>query len=443
MPDLFDKAPIALDVTYLEPNVTPEMIESKRDAVVAADRALRSGSCPGCEFTGWLKPDEIVRAYEITRIKSTAMRLGSETDAMLLIGIGGSYLGARAVIEALAEDPGRVVYAGQNISADYTRRLKAQLKNKRICVNVVSKSGTTTEPAIAFRIMKDLVPPNAARHLIFATTDLNRGALLQMAKDAGYDRFVVPDDIGGRYSVLSAVGLLPIAYAGIDIDALVGGAVACAELCANPDPFANPAYYHAAARNLLYESGIAIEILASFEPRLHYMGEWWKQLFGESEGKDGKGLFPASVDYTTDLHSLGQYVQEGRGILAETFLMIDGGEPSVTVPLAATDDDGLNYLAGRELSYVNEKAYRATSKAHRDGGVPNLTVHIPTLDARSLGTLIYFFEIACAISGLLLGVNPFDQPGVEAYKTEMFRLLGKPGYAAEEKKSIEKKHISF
>lgn len=443
MPDLFDKAPIAIDITYLEPNVTPQMIESKRGAIAAADRALRSGSCPGCDFTGWLKPNEIVQPYEMDRIKSIAVRLSRETDAMLLIGVGGSYLGARAVIEALAEDPGRVVYAGQNISADYTRRLKAQLKNKRVCINVVSKSGATTEPAIAFRIMKDLIPPNAARQLIIATTDLNRGALLQMAKDAGCERFVVPDDIGGRYSVLSAVGLLPIAYAGIDIDALVSGATACAELCANPDPFANPAYYYAAARSVLYESGIAIEILASFEPRLHYIGEWWKQLFGESEGKDGKALFPASVDYTTDLHSLGQYIQEGRRILAETFLMIDGGEPSVTVPPAPTDDDGLNYLAGRELSYLNEKAYEATSRAHREGGVPNMTIHVPTPNARSLGTLIYFFEIACAISGLLLGVNPFDQPGVEAYKTEMSRLLGKPGYAADEKKSVEKKHISF
>jgi len=443
MPDSFHKLPIAIDATYLEPNVTPEMIASKRDRIAAAHESLRSQTCPGSDYTGWLKPDKIVEPDEMSRIKLTADRLSRETDVMLLIGIGGSYLGARAVVEALADDPGRIEYAGQNISADYISRLKTRLRNKRVCINVVSKSGTTTEPAIAFRVLKDLVPPNAARKMIVATTDANKGALLEMAKDAGCERFVAPHDIGGRFSVLSAVGLLPIAYAGIDIDALVAGAAACAKLCANPDPLANPAYYYAAARNVLYESGVAIEILASFEPRLHYLAEWWKQLFGESEGKAGKALFPASVDYTTDLHSLGQYIQEGRRILAETSLIIDSGEPSVCVPTDDLNTDGLNYLAGRELSWVNEKAYEATSKAHRDGGVPNLTIHIEKLDACCVGALIYFFEIACAISGLLLGVNPFDQPGVEAYKKEMFRLLGKPGYGTRDEEKVERKWVEF
>ncbi|MCX6343749.1 MAG: glucose-6-phosphate isomerase [Armatimonadetes bacterium] len=443
MADYFNKLPIAIDAAYLEPNVMQEMIEGKRDEIAAADNALRSGTCPGAEFIGWLKPGEILAPDEIARIKLTAAKLAHETDIMLVIGIGGSYLGARAIIEALAKDPGKVVYAGQNISADYLTKLKVQLKGKRIAINVISKSGTTTEPAIAFRILKDLVSDELATEMIVATTDVNKGALLKMATDAGCEKFVVPDDIGGRFSALSAVGILPIAYAGISIDSLLQGASACAALCANTDPLTNPAYFYAAARNILYNNGIAIELMASFEPRLHFIAEWWKQLFGESEGKNHKGLFPAAVDYTTDLHSLGQYVQEGRRIIAETFLMIDEGEPSLTIPVSEKNIDGLNYLAGREVSWVNQKAYEATSKAHRDGGVPNMTIHLKKLDATALGALIYFFEIACAISGLMLGVNPFDQPGVEAYKKEMFNLLGKPGCGEAGESAIERKFISF
>lgn len=443
MTEHFSKLPIAIDASYLEPEITSAVIAAKREAVAAADKSLRSGTCPGSDFTGWIDPGKIMEPYEQTRLRMAAERLARETDVMLVIGIGGSYLGARAVIEALAKNPGKVVYAGQNISADYTARLRTQLKNKRVCINVISKSGTTTEPAIAFRILKSLVDPELAEKHIVATTDINKGALLRMAKEAGYERFVVPDDIGGRFSVLSAVGLLPIAYAGINVTALLEGADLCAELCKNPDPLSNPAYFYAAARNLMYENGTAIEILASFEPRLHYLTEWWKQLYGESEGKENKALFPASVDYTTDLHSLGQYVQEGRRILAETFLIVDEGEPSVTVPEEKLNLDGLNYLADREMSWVNQKAYEATSKAHRDGGVPNLTIHLQRLDERTLGALIYFFEIACAISGLLLGVNPFDQPGVEAYKAEMFRLLGKPGFEGDSEAKREVKYISF
>ncbi|MCL5105483.1 MAG: glucose-6-phosphate isomerase [Armatimonadetes bacterium] len=443
MPGQFDKLPIALDTTYLEPNVTPEMVKLKQDLIREVDHSLRSGACPGCEFTGWLKPDKILGLYELLKLKSTAERLERETDVLLVIGIGGSYLGARAVVEALSENPERVVYAGHNLSAHYMTRLKARLAGKKVAVNVVSKSGTTTEPAVAFRVVKELLEKSIRKEWVVATTDLDRGALLRMAKKAGYETMVVPDDIGGRYSTLSAVGLLPAAYAGVDVDAMISGAKTCADLCSNTDPTANPAYYYAAARNILYSQGTAVEILASFEPRLHYFAEWWKQLFGESQGKENMALYPASVDFTTDLHSLGQYIQEGRRILAETFLIIDEGEPSIEIPLTEDDADGLNYLVAREVSYVNSMAYKATAKAHRDGGIPNMTVHLKKLDAFSLGALIYFFEIACAVDALMLGVNPFDQPGVEAYKTEMFKLLGKPGFKLEEGEERERTYIQF
>jgi len=424
----FEKLPIALDIANLSPAVTREMIIARRATIDAAASSLKAGMCPGADFLGWLKPDGILAPGELQRLKDCVERLRAKTDVLLVIGIGGSYLGARAVIEALANEPSVVVYAGQNISAHYAKSLREQLAGKRVAINVISKSGTTTEPAIAFRVMKDLVGCDVAKDCIVATTDANKGALLDLAKIEGYERFVVPDEIGGRYSVLSAVGLLPIAYAGIDIDQLIAGAAKCAELCADPDPDKNPAFFYAAARNILYDSGIAIELLASFEPRLHYMAEWWKQLYGESEGKDGKALFPASVDFTTDLHSMGQYIQDGRRILMETFLIAEEGEPVVKIPKWETDSDDLNYLAGKEMSYVNHIAYQATATAHRDGGVPNMTVMLKQIDAYSLGALIYFFEIACAVSGLMLGVNPFDQPGVVAYKNVMFELLGKPGH---------------
>lgn len=412
--------PISLDLRHLEPEVTREKIAGMADRVREADTALKTGACPGCEFTGWLDPGSILDPDELARLKSCAERLRRDSDVLLVIGIGGSYLGARGVIEALSDEPGRVIYAGNDISAWHIDRIRREFDGKRVAINVVSKSGTTTEPALAFRMLKDLAGRSG---LIVATTDANKGALLELAKEAGYERFVVPDNIGGRFSVLSAVGLLPIAYAGVDVDALISGAVESARVCAQPD---NPAYEYAAVRNLLYEQGKSVDILASFEPRLHYFAEWWKQLFGESEGKDGKALFPASVDFTTDLHSLGQYIQEGRRILFETFIAIEGGEPSVVVPRWENDADGLNYIAGKEVSWVNHMAYQATAQAHRDGGVPNLTIRLDRLDTRSLGALIYFFERACAVSAFLLGVNPFDQPGVEAYKKLMFEKLGKP-----------------
>lgn len=440
--NLFDKLPIALDIANLEPNVTKEMVANRRKALECADRDLRSGKCQGCKFTGWLKPDQILSPDEMARLNKTVERLQQETDVLLCIGIGGSYLGARAVIEALADDPSKVVFAGQNISAHHMTQLREQLAGKRVAINVISKSGTTTEPALAFRVMKDIVG-DAAQARIVATTDANKGALLTLAKAEGYETFVVPDDIGGRYSVLSAVGLLPIAYAGVDIDALVKGAADCAELCTNTDPAVNPAYFYAIARGILYQQGFSIELLASFEPRLHYVAEWWKQLYGESEGKENMALFPASVDFTTDLHSMGQYIQQGRRMLAETFLIIDEGEPSLTVPKWQDNSDELNYLAGKEVSYVNQKAYEATATAHRDGGVPNMTIHLKKLDAYSLGALVYFFEIACGISGLMLGVNPFDQPGVEAYKKVMFSLLGKPGADPSLGKAARADYIEF
>lgn len=439
MSDQFEKMPVALDTKYLKPWVTGEAIESRMDIIKLADQRLRSGECPGADFTGWLKPGEIMAAGELARLKACAKKLADETDVLLVIGIGGSYLGARAAIEALSDDPDRVVYAGQNISAHYASRLRKQLAGKRVAINIISKSGTTTEPAVAMRVLKDL----AGKHII-ATTDEKKGALLSLAKANGWETFVVPDNIGGRYSVLSAVGLLPIAYAGVDIDMFIKGAVDCAEMVASEsDPFKNPAYYYASARNILLSQGYCVELMASFEPRLHYVAEWWKQLYGESEGKENMGIFPASVDFTTDLHSLGQYVQEGRRMIAETFLIVDEGEPSVTVPEWEEDTDGMNYLAGRELSYVNAKAYEATAQAHYEGQVPNMTIHLQKLDAYSLGALMYFYEIACAVSGLVLGVNPFNQPGVEAYKKHMFSLLGKPGSNPDSANTPAAEYVSF
>lgn len=443
MPNKFGKLPIAINPEYLKPNVCTKMVANRQDMVDIAVKQLKSGACQGADFTGWLKPGIILAADELARLKATAEKLRKETDILLVIGIGGSYLGARAVIEALADNPEKVVYAGQNISANYMKRLKAQLAGKKVAINVVSKSGTTTEPALAFRIMKELVGKDVAKDRIVTTTDAKKGALLQLAKKEGYETFVVPDNIGGRYSVLSAVGLLPIAYAGIDIDALVSGAKTCAELCSVTDPMKNPVFFYAAARNVLYNQGFSVELLASFEPRLHYLAEWWKQLYGESEGKENMALFPASVDFTTDLHSMGQYIQQGRRFVAETFLIVEGGETSLTVPSDTEDADGMNYLAGREVSYVNSKAYEATATAHREGGVPNMTILLEKLDAYSLGSLIYFYEMACAVSGLLLGVNPFNQPGVEAYKKHMFELLGKPGYDKPSGEKAEPEFINF
>lgn len=431
---------LKLDAAYLTPEVSPEEVFSWQDQVNFCHEKLHSKTGAGNDFLGWLDPHSIIPASEVDRIKHTAKELRNNSDVLLVIGIGGSYLGARAVIEAVGgDDSERVYFAGQNISAHYMDSLIRKLKGKRVAINVISKSGTTTEPAIAFRIFRDILESggNDSRKLIVATTDARKGALRQLAEQKGYETFVVPDDVGGRYSVLSAVGLLPIAYAGIDINALLDAASDCSEACKNPDIRQNPAYYYAVARNLLYNKGKTVEILASFEPGMHYVAEWWKQLFGESEGKENVSLFPASVDLTTDLHSMGQWIQQGRRNIFETFIDIEGGGPDLRVPREETNADGMNYLAGRQVHDINREAYRATSLAHREGGVPNSTIRLPVLNSQTLGYLLYFFEKACAMSGYLLRVNPFDQPGVEAYKNHMFALLGKPGFEDETKKLMQ------
>ena len=428
------QAPITLDYSYLLPTVAPEEIFALQPYVTAAHQVLTAQSGPGNDFLGWLDPAAIMPAAQLDEIRRTAERLRAQADIMVVIGIGGSYLGARAVIEALgAVDASQVLYAGQTLSADYTAALLAALRGKRFCLNVVSKSGTTTEPAVAFRLLRDLlrkqVGEDKARELIVATTDPSSGALRGEAQREGYTSFPIPGNVGGRYSVLTAVGMLPIAFAGVDVNSLLEGAVNCAAACQSADLSRNPAYLYAAARNLLYRKGKTIELFAAFEPRLHYVAEWWKQLYGESEGKQSMGIFPASVEFTTDLHSMGQWIQQGRRDIAETFIDIADGKPVVEIPEDAVNADGLNFLAGMTVDEVNRRAFEGTALAHHDGGVPNMTLTLPTLSAASLGSLLYFFEKACAISGYLLGVNPFNQPGVEDYKKNMFALLNKPGYA--------------
>ena len=425
---------ISLDAAHLAPEVTPDHVAGWSSRLHWAQRTLLEGAGAGADFRGWLDPAALADDAQLAEIEAIAADLRGRSDELVVIGIGGSYLGARAVIEALAapDDAGRVRFAGQNLSARYHRDLLASLEGKRVALNVVSKSGTTTEPAVAFRLLRARVEAQAgggaAKDVIVATTDAHRGALRKLAQKEGYRTLPIGDDVGGRYSVLSPVGLLPIAYAGVDIRALRRGALDCAARASEPDPLRNPILFYAAARNLLYGQGYGIEVLAAFEPRLHTLLEWWKQLFGESEGKDRMGLYPSSVEFTTDLHSMGQYLQQGRRQLLETFLWV-GAEDEPVLPLPAGDDaDELEYLAGRPLTEINEAAFQATALAHRDGGVPNLTLRLARLDAYNLGALLYFFERACGVSGYLLGVNPFDQPGVEAYKKNMFALLAKPGH---------------
>ena len=425
--------PISFDYGYLAPDVNLEEVKAFQDNVDLAHKKVTQGGGLGSDFLGWVDPAKIVSPDEVKTIKALAAQIRSDSDVLVSIGIGGSYLGARAVIEALGEGNGPdVIFAGNSLSAhEHTKFLK-QIEGKRFSINAISKSGTTTEPAVAFRLFRDAleksVGKDEAKKRIVATTDAKKGALRKFAEEEGYATLKIADDVGGRYSVLSPVGLLPIAVAGIDIDALLAGAKDVADATNDPDVTKNPAYFYAAARNLLYRKGYTTEIFASFEPRLHYIAEWWKQLTGESEGKDHISLFPASVDLTTDLHSMGQWIQQGRRNIIETFLILDGGEPNLAIPAAENDLDELGYLQGRPLSEVNRAAYEATSLAHRDGGVPNSTIHLEKLDAYSLGALLQFFERATGVSGYLMGINPFNQPGVEAYKTNMFALLGKPKF---------------
>ncbi len=430
---------LTLDTTKARPFLQADWNELKSEAAVA-EKLLNDRTGIGNDFLGWIDLPENYDKEEYVRIKAAAERIREDSDILVVVGIGGSYLGARAVIEALRpslaapNDGWPIIYfAGNQISSTYMRNLLKALDGKRFSINVISKSGTTTEPAIAFRVLKkkleETVGKKEAARRIYATTDKARGALKKLAEKEGYECFVVPDDIGGRYSVLTAVGLLPIAAAGIDIDVLMRGAADMRRRNLE-NPGKNMSVEYAALRNGLLRQGKLVEILANYEPGLHYVSEWWKQLYGESEGKDGKGIFPASVDLTTDLHSMGQFIQDGNRILMETVIRVAHSAEPVLLEAEEEDLDGLNYLAGRDMDFVNENAMRGTQLAHLDGGVPVSVVSLETLDAYSLGELIYFFEYACGVSGYILGVNPFDQPGVESYKKNMFALLGKPGYEA-------------
>jgi len=428
-------------------------LECMQSFVDAAHNMVHEKTGLGNDFLGWVNlPNDYDKA-EFDRIKKAAEKVKSDSDVLLVIGIGGSYLGARAAIEMgshsfrnnLSKEDRKspeIYFVGQNISSTYMMDLLDVIKDKDVSINVISKSGTTTEPAIAFRIFKDFLEKKygkeEASKRIYATTDSSKGALRQLADEEGYETFIIPDDVGGRFSVLTPVGLLPIACAGLDIDAMMKGAQDACEKYSNPDLKVNESYQYAVARNVLHRKGKDIELLVNYEPQLHYVSEWWKQLFGESEGKDNKGIFPASVDFSTDLHSMGQYIQEGKRILFETVLNVENARREATIEEVEVDLDGLNYLAGKTIDFVNQKAFQGTLLAHTDGQVPNFIINIPKLDEYNFGYLVYFFEKACAISGYLLGVNPFDQPGVEAYKRNMFALLGKPGYE-KEKEELEKR----
>jgi glucose-6-phosphate isomerase len=424
-----------------------------RDFVKVAHHSLHEKTGAGSDFLGWIDLPTNYDKEEFARVKQAAAKIKEDSDVLLVVGIGGSYLGARAAIEMLnhsfynalpkeKRQTPQVIFIGQNISSTYMRDVIDLLDGKDFSINVISKSGTTTEPALAFRIFRKLLEEKygveEARRRIYATTDKARGALKTLANEEGYESFIIPDDVGGRFSVLTPVGLLPIAVAGTDIDAMMKGAAqACVDF-GESELEDNPAYQYAAVRNALYNKGKTIEMLINYEPGLQYFSEWWKQLFGESEGKDQKGIFPASANFSTDLHSLGQYVQDGRRDLFETIIRVENPRHEMTIEAAENDLDGLNYLAGETVDFVNNKAFEGTMLAHTDGGVPNLIVSIPAMDAYTFGYLVYFFEKACAISGYLLGVNPFDQPGVEAYKINMFALLGKPGFE-EKKAELEKR----
>ena len=430
---------IQIDTSNARSFLPDTWLTSRLDALESARQKLETGSGAGGDFTGWVHLPRDYDKEEFARIQAAAERIRATSQALVVIGIGGSYLGARAVVELVNspnfnlthKDGPAIYFAGNGLSTDAMLEVIDLIKDKDWSINVISKSGTTTEPAVAFRIFKALLEEKygreGARKRIYATTDAHKGALKGLADAEGYEEFVVPDAVGGRYSVLTAVGLLPIACAGIDIAALMEGAAQAMEELARPGAD-NPAWQYAAARHALYTGGKKVEILAAYEPSFRFFGEWWKQLYGESEGKENKGLFPASVEFTADLHSMGQYIQEGERLMFETVVRFDKSRGSITIPHDPDNVDGLNFLAGKELSFVAEQAMRGTLLAHVDGGVPNLVVTVPGRCEKSVGWLIYFFEYACGLSGYLLEVNPFNQPGVEAYKNNMYALLGKPGY---------------
>ena len=431
---------IQMDLSHIRQFIPLPYEEARAAQLRLAHSHLQHGDGAGGEFTGWVQLPRQYDREEFARIQAAARKIQQDSQALVVIGIGGSYLGARGVIECLCspnynlrrKDTPNIYFVGNGLSDRQLRETMELLEGVDFSVNVISKSGTTTEPAVAFRFFRELLEkkygPDGAARRIYATTDRQKGALKSLADQAGYETFVVPDDIGGRYSVLTAVGLLPIAVAGIDIRALMQGAARMQEVCTAGDMEQNPAWQYAGARYQLYRAGKKIEILASYEPSFRFMSGWWKQLYGESEGKENKGLFPASVEFTADLHSMGQYIQQGERHLLETVVRFDPEEQESTVPFDAADGDGLNFLAGRTMDFIRTQAMDGTLLAHEEGGVPNIILRCGALNADTLGQLIYFFEYACGLSGYLLDVNPFDQPGVEAYKKNMFALLGKPGY---------------
>ncbi len=431
---------LKLDDGYLKDFISEDEYKAIAPQVKTAHELLASGEGPGSAFTGWVTLPKDYDREEFARIKAAAERIKKNSQVFVVIGIGGSYLGARAAIEYLKsdryndlkKDTPDIYFTGNSISSTALAELVEICEGKDISINMISKSGTTTEPAIAFRVFRELLVKKygkeGAKERIFCTTDRQKGTLKHLADKEGYETFVVPDDVGGRYSVLTAVGLLPIAVAGADIDALMAGAAKAMERYNDPCLEKNDCYRYAAIRNILYNKHKCIEVMVSYEPRYTMMNEWWKQLFGESEGKDNKGLFPASVVFSTDLHSMGQYLQDGNRSMFETVMLIDKPVREITLGNDPEDVDGLNYLEGRTMAFINEKAFQGTVLAHTDGAVPNVVIHASDFSEDTLGQIIYFFEKACAISGYMLGVNPFDQPGVESYKKNMFALLGKPGY---------------
>lgn len=444
---------VTFDYSKTSGFISTEEIQNMKAAVMGAKEVLVSKSGAGNDFLGWIDLPVDYDKEEFARIKKAAAKIQGDSDVLLVIGIGGSYLGARAAIEFLTHSfynvldkeerkAPEIYFVGNSISSKYIKDLQDVLKGKDFSINIISKSGTTTEPAIAFRVFKEMLIEkygrDEANKRIYATTDKARGALKNLANQEGYESFVVPDDVGGRFSVLTAVGLLPIAVSGADIDQLMEGA-AYGRTKALDTPYEeNPALLYATIRNILLRKGKNVEIVANYEPSLHYVSEWWKQLYGESEGKDQKGIFPTAVDLTTDLHSMGQFIQDGARIMFETVINVEESQAEVVLKEEEVDTDGMNYLAGKNVDFVNKSAMNGTMLAHTDGQVPNLKVNIPEQNAYYLGQLFYFFEFACGISGYLLGVNPFNQPGVESYKKNMFALLGKPGYEKEREELLKR-----
>ncbi len=433
--------------------ISQEEVDNIKTQVTAAKDLLVSKKGAGNDFLGWIDLPVDYDKDEFARIKKAAAKIQSDSDVLLVIGIGGSYLGARAAIEFLSHSfynvlgkdkrkTPEIYFVGNSISSTYIKDLADVVGDRDFSINMISKSGTTTEPAIAFRVFKEILEKKygkeEAAKRIYATTDKAKGALKKVADEEGYETFVVPDDVGGRFSVLTAVGLLPIAVSGADIDKLMEGAASMREEAKNKDFDENEALKYAAIRNILLRKGKGVEVLANYEPSLHYVSEWWKQLYGESEGKDKKGIFPASVDLTTDLHSMGQFIQDGARIMFETVIELTKSREEIIIGEEKVDLDGLNYLAGKSVDFVNKSAMNGTILAHTDGSVPNSVIKIPECNEFYLGQLFYFFEFACGVSGYMLGVNPFNQPGVEAYKKNMFALLGKPGYESEREKLLSR-----